>query len=68
MTDQTDQQQAVVKYSWQFGPYLKAESACNHREEHWLHNDSYRVFSCDGERDECICDQCGRLRSFRCDW
>ena len=39
-----------VKYSWQVGPFPKAQSACNHRNSAWPHNDSWAVFECKDSR------------------
>lgn len=57
----------VVKYSWQFGPYVRPATRCNHRQDTWPHNDAWAVAQCDGERDTCVCRECGAVREFRCD-
>lgn len=58
----------VVKWSWQFGPYEKDEATCNHRDDHWPHNDTFAIFKCDGETDEALCCECGQRRTFRCNF
>ena len=62
-----DAQQAT-KYSWQFGPYERDPRTCKHRSNNWPHNDTWAVFKCVGERDLCLCRECGEIREFRCNF
>lgn len=58
--------EAIVKYRWQMGPFRKSPRECSHRSEIYPHSDLWQPFYCDGDRDKCLCPDCGAVHEHAC--